>query len=276
MGIISLALMALLPAIVLCVYVYIKDRVEKEPVSLLLKLLLFGALACFPAAGIESVLEGVINAFFSKSVMAMGVMQGSLIYQYNFFKYFIGVALVEEAVKFLVLVLVTRKNKEFNSLFDGMIYSIFVSLGFAALENLMYVMSYGLGTAIMRAVLSVPGHMFFGVMMGYHYSMWHITDKAAQVEQSLKADGIISSYKKSFSSTKSIVMCLLIPILAHGFYDFCCVMGDAWFVILIGFVIFMYVHCFRKIKRMSNADGLEIDYVKYLIVKKYPGVFDNY
>ena len=71
-------------------------------------------------------------------------------------------------------------------------------------------------------------------------------------------------------------MCLLIPVLAHGLYDFCCVLGTDWSLIaLIGFVIFMYVHCFRKIKKMSKADGMEVDYVRYLIRSKYPGLVDE-
>ena len=202
MGIMSLAIMALLPAIVLCAYVYKKDRVEKEPVSLLLKLLLFGALACFPAIVLETIFEGFLEGMFAEVTMTGTFVNDSQMYQYNFLKYFIGVALVEEAVKSLVLILVTRKNKEFNSLFDGMIYSIFVSLGFAALENVLYVMSGGVSVAIMRAVMSVPGHMFFGVMMGYHYSMWHITDKAAETERVLKANGMISPGSIEFSSKK--------------------------------------------------------------------------
>ena len=258
-----LVIMALLPAVVLCVYVFKKDRVEKEPIGLLLSLLLWGALSCFPAAGIEGMLEDVIYS----------VTSNSGINTYYFVKYFFGVAFVEEAVKFSVLVFITRKNKSFNSLFDGLIYSVFVSLGFAALENVFYVLDYGFTTAVMRAFLSVPGHMFFAVMMGYHYSMWHIFDKTAQVERELKAAGRISPDAREYSSGGSIALCLIVPVIAHGLYDFCCMMDSRWATLaLLTFVVFMYVHCFGKIKRMSNADQYEGDYVNYLIQSKYPGV----
>lgn len=278
MSIFILILIALLPAIVLCVYVFKKDRVEKEPIGLLVKLLIFGAISCFPAAYIEIVLEEIINSSFAEQTAMMiqnpYAYTDSASYAYNFVKYFIGVALVEELVKFAVLVMVTRKNKEFNSIFDGIIYSVFVSLGFAALENVLYVLEYGLATAILRAVLSVPGHMFFAVMMGYHYSMWHLTDKAILAERELKAKGYISPYAKEFSSTKSIIMCILVPVLAHGWYDFCCTVDSAWAILaLVIFVVFMYVHCFKKIKKMSQNDGLEANYVHYMLERKYPSLF---
>lgn len=255
-----LVIMALLPAVVLCVYVFKKDRVEKEPLGLLLTLLLWGALSCFPAAEIEMIMDDVINS----------VTRNSGINTHYFVKYFFGVALVEEAVKFAVLVFITRKNKAFNSLFDGLIYSVFVSLGFAALENVFYVLDYGFTTAVMRAFLSVPGHMFFAVMMGYHYSMWHIFDKAAQVERELKAAGRISQDAKEYSSKGSMVLCLVVPVIAHGLYDFCCMLDEWWATLaLVAFVGFMYVHCFGKIKKMSKADQYEGDYVAALIFRKH-------
>lgn len=275
-----LVVMALLPAIVLCIYVFKQDRVEKEPIGLLLKLLFFGVISCFPAAYIEGVLGDIINSMYptAASVIESGV--GTVIksefYNYLFVKYFFGVALVEEGVKLFILIYVTRKNSEFNSLFDGVIYSVFVSLGFAAFENLLYVLSNGFETAVLRAVMSVPGHMFFGVLMGYHYSIWHITDKIAQAERNLKAQGLISPYAKEYSSKKSATMCILIPVLAHGLYDFCCMAGEDWaMTLLFAFLAYMYVHCFRKIRKMSKADSLEYNYVNYTLRSKYPGLFNN-
>lgn len=125
---------ALLPAVVLLIYIYIKDRVEKEPIGLLLTLFALGAVICLPAALIEEIFSVVIDGVFSTFAYDIG---GSLYLMsgtnklYVFVSNFIGVALVEEGLKFLILILVTRKNKNFNSLFDGIIYSVFVSLGFA-------------------------------------------------------------------------------------------------------------------------------------------------
>jgi len=269
---------ALLPAIVLCIYTFKKDRVEKEPIGLLLRLFLFGALSVFPAALIESGVIDGIDAMFRQSFITMPdgsvEMNTGTFYVYNFIKYFIGVALVEEGVKFCVLVWVTKKTKEFNSLFDGLIYAIFVSLGFAALENVFYVLDYGWINAIQRAILSVPGHMFFSVLMGYYYSEWHITQKAKAMEQQLKQDGYIKKSAPEFSVARSRVLCFLMPILAHGFYDYCCTLGDTWSMSMFYiFIAFLYWYCFKKIRLMSRADTRDTSFAKVMVMRKYPSLF---
>ena len=275
---ISLVVAALLPAIILCVYIFKKDRVEKEPIGLLLWLLALGAISCFPAASVERSISGILHGIFAPlgEIDANGdvLLSSGWYYLYHFLKYFVGVALVEEGFKFLFLIWATKNNKNFNCVFDGMIYAIFVSLGFAALENVMYVTNYGFTNAVMRGILSVPGHMFFAVMMGYHYSMWHIKDQVVRYERDLKARNLIRAYTPETEVSGSILKCILIPTLAHGFYDFCCTLdsGLAIFV-FYGFVIFMYIHCFGKIRKMSYADGYTGDYARSILVRKYPSVF---
>jgi len=272
-----LVAVALLPAIVLCGYVFYKDRVEKEPIKLLLLLLFLGALSCLPAAILEGVFDGALSAILPEQADAAawgyGVTEMPSLYLYRFLESFIVIALVEEGLKFIIMYLVTGRNKAFNSLFDGIIYAVFVSLGFAALENILYVFSNGLSVGIMRAVLSVPGHMFFGVMMGYYYSLWHVTEKVSQQEKALKSCGLINSSAEETKSGGNLFKSLLIPVLAHGFYDFCCMLGTEWaMLVLIAFVVFMYVHCFGKIRKMSKADAYETAYVNYLIKSKYPHI----
>ncbi len=266
---------ALLPALVLCIYVYKKDRVEKEPVSLLLKLLLLGAASCFVAAVLEEVVIDWIDALFAgdmivtdEGVLALPKMS---YYLYNFLYYFIGVALIEELVKWVILYLTTRNDKEFNCLFDGMIYAIFVSLGFAALENVLYALQFGWSTTIMRAFLSVPGHMFFGVMMGYQYSSWRILTDTKKEEKLLKEKGLISQDILEFSPGKSMAYSLLIPVLGHGFYDFCCAVNTTLATVAFYvFIAFLYIQCFGTIKKLSNWDGYIGSYVYSLLVKKHP------
>ncbi len=278
---ISLILAALLPAVVLCVYVFKKDRVEKEPIGLLLLLLALGAVSCFPAAYVEGVIGDVLNTIFAplgvKDASGDVYLSSNIFYVYHFLKYFVGVALVEEGFKFLFLILATKNNRNFNCLFDGMIYAIFVSLGFAALENVMYVSQYGFGNAVMRAVLAVPGHMFDAVLMGYYYSMWHIKDQVVRFERSLKAQNILRVQTPETDVRGSIWACILVPTLAHGFYDFCCTL-DSWIAVLVfyAFVIFMYFHCFGKIRKMSYADGYIGDYAKSVLVRKYPSLFQSH
>ncbi len=257
---------ALFPAIALCIYIFKKDRVEKEPMGLLLLLLGLGAISCFPAAYIEEFIIGIINDIFG-SMRATDLT----IRIYNATYYTVGVALVEEGLKFAIMYFVTCKNKNFNSLFDGIVYAVFVSLGFAGLENIFYVLDYGWKNAIMRAILSVPGHMFFGVIMGYYYSMWHMSNKAAELEKNLKFVGLLTHKIKEFSGTKFLVLSLLVPVLAHGFYDYCCTIGTTLSVIILySFVAFLYIYCFAKILNISKNDSIDSSFAAAMVIKKYP------
>lgn len=269
-----LMLAALLPAVVLCVYVFQKDRVEKEPLRLLMRLLLLGTLCCFPAAYVERFIFSILKWLFSGSIYtdAQGVeyIAKNIFYKYHFIKYFFGVALVEEGFKWLALLYATKHNEEFNSLFDGLIYAVFVSIGFAAYENVGYVLQYGWMNAVMRGVLAVPGHMFFAVLMGYHYSFWHVYEKAGVLEEQLKAEGIVRS-STSIQGKGYMILSLLMPILAHGMYDFCCTLSSAIGVLVFYvFIAGLYIYCFRKIKAMSAADSSDDRYVAAILLRKYP------
>ena len=271
---IILLIAAVLPAIILCIYVFKKDRVEKEPIPLLLKLLFFGVLSCFPVFIISDPITYIVDTIFSNVYYT----DGEYIYYtseiarlaYTAADNFICIALVEELCKFVFLFLGTRKNKNFNCLFDGIIYSVFVSLGFALFENILYVFNGGIMVALLRAVLSVPGHMFFGVFMGYYYSLWHISEKAIKMERSYVEEGLLPK-TAPITSKQFLYKSLLAPILAHGAYDFCCSLDSAFMtLVFIVLEIFLYVHCFGKIKAMSKYDGNTHDYALVMLMKKYP------
>ena len=271
-----LVLAAILPAVLLCNYVYRKDRVEKEPMGLLLLLFFAGVFSCFPAILGENVLMAVIDIVFN-ILLKLGIPVSVLNIPYTAVTYFIGVALVEEGLKWVFLLWITKNNKNFNCLFDGLIYAVFVSLGFAAFENIMYVVQNGWANAVMRAILSVPGHMFFAVMMGYYYSRWNIVKIAAETEAELVSRGIIE--KKAypeFNYKRDAVLSLLVPIVFHGTYNFCCSM-DHWIFTLAfyGFVIFMYVHCFGKIKDMSTEDTPNGKRMLKMLLDKYPDLYER-
>jgi len=274
----TLIIAALLPAVVLCVYVFKKDRVEKEPIGLLLLLLGLGALSCVPTLYAERFFSWLWRVIFTPlgEVTASGdvLLSSGTYYTYHFLEYFVGVALVEEGFKFLFLILATKNNKNFNCLFDGMIYAIFISLGFAALENIGYVTQYGFGNAISRAIFAVPGHMFDAVLMGYYYSMWHIGDQVVRMERELKAQNLIRAQTPETEVRGNVIKCILVPTLAHGFYDFCCTLDSGLATLAFyAFVIFMYIHCFRKIRKISLADGYTGEYAKAILFQKYPELF---
>ena len=150
---------ALLPALFLMRYIYRKDKIEKEPKGMLVGLVFLGVAAAVVA---------IILELIGKSVLLKFMQEGSP--AYTVIMAFLVVAVVEEGAKFLFMRWRTWKDPNFNYQFDGIVYAVFVSLGFAAFENISYVMGYGLTAAILRALLAIPAHMGFAVFMGYFYA----------------------------------------------------------------------------------------------------------
>ena len=181
---------ALFPAIALMFYVYNKDKIEPEPTGLVLKVFALGAGSGLVAGFIEAILISVFESVLPAGVVLLVV------------EYFIGVVLVEELCKFFCLNTV-KKRPEFNYVFDAIVYSVAAALGFAALENVFYVLDGGLETAALRAVLSVPGHMADGVVMGVFFGI------ARRHELHGRASQARTNY----------ILAVLLPVLEHGLYD---------------------------------------------------------
>ena len=221
---------AVLPAAFLLYRVYKMDTIEKEPWSILRKLLLWGALSGIPAALVESLLTGVVQNL---------LQEGTLLY--NFVFGFIVAALVEESFKFFFLYKFTFKSPHFNYRFDGVVYAVFVSMGFAILENILYVFQGGLGVAISRALLALPLHAACGVYMGIAYGQQKVN----------------SLYKPaSFGSVARA--CLPVPILIHGFYDSCAFSAEKYPIFLLVFVVFVilvFIFTLRQLKKASQTDA---------------------
>ena len=270
MGYLSLMVVALLPAILLCIYVFHKDRAEKEPVSLLLRLFLLGVLACLPAVLLESFFSGLASAVIGDP----NNLPGIIYLGYAAVENFIGIALIEEACKWFFLYLATRNSKHFDSLFDGIVYAVFVSLGFAALENILYAFSFGMDTTLIRAFTSIPGHMFFGVMMGYYYSLWHAHKKAQEYETQFRSSGIIGGTRTMFHPESFLSKSLIYPFLIHGIYDFSCTQQTLWsMLVFFGFLAVLYVHSFRTIRKTSANDTKDFKVAFVLLEQAYPGLW---
>ena len=221
---------AILPAIILLVYVYRHDRIEKEPRKLLLTLVLLGIVATFLAVAAES-LGAIALAWFLPG--------GEDNPAYPIWMYFVVVALSEEGFKYLILRWRTWRSPEFNCRFDGVVYAVFVSLGFALWENIGYVLMYGLGAALMRAITAVPGHASFGVFMGAYYGLARRSANQGQT-------GLSAFWR---------LLALLIPTLLHGMYDYIAVNETAAFsTTFILFVLIVFITSFVLVKRLSDRD----------------------
>lgn len=220
-------MLAVLPSIVLGWIIWRNDKVEKEPGGLLVGLFF---------SGIGSIIVTLILSEFVYLLPMCNPSEGETLVEL-FFGVFIGIALVEEFSKWIFVKLITWKNKAFTHMYDAVVYAVFVSLGFATLENILYVAQGGFSTAIMRAVLAVPLHTFCGVFMGYYYGL------AKQSE--------INNNKKLV--TRNLFLSLLVPILIHGFYDYCLFTEEPIFIIsFFIFVILIYIFAFRRMFKLSK------------------------
>ncbi|MBR0409686.1 MAG: PrsW family intramembrane metalloprotease [Eubacterium sp.] len=220
---------AVLPPLFLMWKVYQMDKIEKEPIGLLVKLCILGAVACIPAGLIENALEeGLLKNLIAPSSILYAAIAN-----------FIIVAGAEEGLKYLVLKKLTWNNPAFDHRFDAVVYSVATTLGFAALENVLYVTGGGMSVALSRALLSIPGHCIFGIYMGYYYGM--------AKQYSLAGD--VAGEKRFLR--KAIFQ----PLLLHGFYDFCLSTGyDIFILVFFVYIIILDVKAYRRIKKLAAED----------------------
>lgn len=219
---------AVLPAIFLLRRVYLADRLEKEPAGLLLSLLAFGVLATFAAIMTERIGEAILALLVPPYTHA-----------YNAILYFVVVALSEEGFKYLLLKWRTWRSRDFNCQFDGVVYAVFVSLGFALWENIGYVALYGFGTAVVRAVTAVPGHACFGVFMGTFYGL------------AKRYDNFGNERRSRFCRRLAVA----VPVALHGAYDFIATLEfEGYALIFLAFIVLLFSAAYRMVRRFSDDD----------------------
>ena len=183
-------LTALLPVFILVYYIYHKDKKSPEPTGQLVKAFLWGILSV-PLSFCISIPLGLFGVYPAEATGILGSISAA----------FFGAAIPEEIAKFIMLWLLLRKNPYFDEKMDGIVYAVCVSLGFAAIEDIMYLFSNEetyLSVGIARAIFAVPGHFCFGILMGYYYSL-------------------AKFYPKTPTKNKALI--LVAPIIVHGLYD---------------------------------------------------------
>ena len=225
---------AVLPAIVLMVHIYNRDKWQKEPPRQLFKAFVYGVVSAMivlllPSFGLVSETPGTgISAQIGNA--------------------FSTAAVPEELAKLLMLWLFLRKCKEFDEHMDAIVYAVCVGMGFAASENILYLFSNldnWLATGIMRALISVPAHFFFAIIMGYYYSLAH--------------------FRIGKNRTVDAAFALLIPVLAHGIFDallFISAMNEGiagvlTLVFLIGF-FFLRKFASSRVEKILESDRIYV------------------
>ncbi|GIQ71051.1 protease PrsW [Xylanibacillus composti] len=218
MTLLSILMGAVAPGISLLTYIYLKDRYSPEPIRLVARMFIVGMLVVFPIMVVQRGL--VLGLGTNELLFAFGIS-----------------AALEEFVKWLIVYHMIFRAKEFDEPYDGIVYAVAASLGFATLENILYV---SMATAtfsemLMRALLPVSGHALFGVVMGYYLGLAKFGRKPKRM----------------------LGLSLLLPLLWHGAYDYIILAADqAWIWFIIPFMAVLWIRSLRKMNRASNRSPL--------------------
>ena len=222
-----LLFLAIAPVAVVILYIYFKDKYEKEPIKILVISFLLGATV--------SIILTFTLGYIASSIVPLADVNSV---SQQFIKAFFTVALVEEFSKYIIVRFYAQKKNEFNEPFDGIVYAVMVSMGFAALENILYTYQYGFGVGVTRAFTAVPAHATFGIIMGY----------------------FMGKAKFSNNSIKLNLLGLLFATLFHGSYDF---------FLFINFIPGIYIGAFvslligvilskKAISRHQNSSSFKV------------------
>ncbi|WP_223703490.1 glutamic-type intramembrane protease PrsW [Sutcliffiella deserti] len=205
------------PGLALLSYFYLRDKFQKEPIiSFVFKIFMFGALLVFPLMFIQYVIQ-----------LELGVTS-------HFIKAFLLSGLLEEFFKWFILIYLVLHNIHFKTHYEGIVYGVSVSLGFATAENILFLVANGVELAVGRAVLPVSSHALFGVIMGFY----------------------LGKGKFSFYQRKRrlwLILSLLIPFLLHGTYDVIILTQKHWGFYMVPFMIFLWWLGLRKVKQANTA-----------------------
>ncbi|ARF15461.1 glutamic-type intramembrane protease PrsW [Sporosarcina ureae] len=201
---------AIAPALALFSYLYLRKQIAKEPSKTLFHAFIYGAIMTFPILFIQHVFEE------------------EHVFTNDFFHNVLFTSSLEEFFKWIIIFILVYKTTEFEDAYDGILYGASVSLGFATVENILYLLSFGLDTAFIRALLPVSSHALFGVVMGYYFG------KAKFSAVSEKA--------------KWITVAFLAPFLLHVLYNSILFTYDYWLYLIIPFMLFLWWFGLTRVK----------------------------
>jgi RsiW-degrading membrane proteinase PrsW (M82 family) len=224
---------AVLPCLVLLWFIIRRDRYEREPFRMLLVTFVLGALSIIPAVMLELFLSGILPEPADPFSDIVGLILHNLIV----------IAVVEESCK-LVATLHAYRSREFDEPMDGIVYATTASMGFASVENTLYVLSGGWLVALFRASLSVPGHAFFGATMGFYLGRSKFDPKA-----------------------RLRILALAIPIVLHTIYDLIVSLGLGVLSLALAamFILLLYRRVNKEIKIVDEISPHEHRQVMFCI-----------
>ncbi|ARF18597.1 glutamic-type intramembrane protease PrsW [Sporosarcina ureae] len=201
---------AIAPALALFSYLYLRKQIAKEPSKSLFHAFIYGAIMTFPILFIQHVFEE------------------EHVFNNEFFRNVLFTSSLEEFFKWIIIFIFVYKTIEFEDAYDGILYGASVSLGFATVENILYLLSFGLDTAFIRALLPVSSHALFGIVMGYYFGK--------------------AKFSAASEKAKWIAIAFLAPFLLHVFYNSILFTYDDWLYLMIPFMLFLWWFGLTRVK----------------------------
>ncbi|MDF2720889.1 MAG: prsW [Paenibacillus sp.] len=213
---------AVAPGFALLAYFYLKDKYDSEPIHMVARVFLFGVLLVFPTMVVQRAL--IVGLGENPILFAFGIT-----------------AAIEEFLKWFIVYYAIYKHTVFDEPYDGIVYAVSVSLGFATLENVIYAMlnSFSFSMLLFRALLPVSGHALFAVMMGYYMGKAKFGDPA--------------------QTKKLLAMSLLVPIICHGLFDYILLqMKSNWAWAIVPFMLYMWARGMSNVRRANSSSPFRL------------------
>ena len=232
MNILISVLASIIPVLIILAVIYNMSEVKKQPLWLLAILFLGGILSW--------VMVRYISRFLGNDIYKSQIKINEALGNKGFFLVSFGIiAIIEEMSKYIVITIMCFKNKYFKNPYDAIMYAVCISLGFAFVENIMYINNYGMGVAISRAIFSIPAHASFGIIMGYYLGVSKLCRDKGEANASA-----LTRYSAFF-----------IPLIFHGFYDFLLNFNtESIYIIFLIYVIIMYAFVILLLFRLNRVD----------------------
>ncbi|WP_280768252.1 glutamic-type intramembrane protease PrsW [Salipaludibacillus daqingensis] len=213
----SIITVALTPAIALLLFFYLKDEFEQEPITMVFRCFVFGALLVFPVMFVQFAIQEEAG-FLSPYAIS-----------------FIQIGFIEEFMKWFIVLVAVFYHVHFNQRYDGIVYATAIALGFASVENMLYIIANGVDTAFLRAVFPVSSHALFGVVMGYYFGKAKFDDS--------------HRYRYLF-------LALFFPYVLHSLYHFILLTLNQWVYVLTPFMVFLWVFALTKVKKANRQEAI--------------------
>lgn len=231
---IYLLILTLVPVSIFIYWIRLRDKYEKEPIIKLITYFMLGIVV--------SILAIVFELYLNRLDIFTGIAK-------DLYIAFFITAFTEEGLKAIILIPILLKDKDFNEKIDGIVYSVFLSLGFATIENIIYLMRESsdlyLQLGITRGLISIPSHIMFAITMGYYISKYKFE-------------------KEKKRKNKYLAHAIVIPILLHGVFDFILMIGYRWAIIVfVVYIIFLWKINLDKIDKFTLYSKIRFYKRKY-------------